>query len=98
MREVKSLAQGMKEAIANVKKANLDAKSELDGEIQRSLTNADKVRSFTRDLKDANGEVESFLGDTGSNFPQEGGSDTPSQNTSHRADANGVILNTEINK
>jgi hypothetical protein len=92
MREVKNLALGMREAIANIKKLSADAKSGLDSEVSRALVNADKVRSFTRELSDANQEVEQFLGDTGSNFPPSDGS-TPPQSGAISADINGVTVN-----
>lgn len=93
MREVKDLASGMKEAIANVKKLTTDAKAGLNNEIGRALTNADKVRTFTRELKDANLEVESFLGDTGSNFTPEDGNTQQHDGNPQKPDINGVTLN-----
>lgn len=94
MREVKNLASGMREAIANIKKLSTDAKAGLDNEVSRALVNADKVRTFTSELRDANLEVEQFLGDTGSNFPPSDGS-TPPQSGAIKADVNGVIVNSE---
>lgn len=94
MREVKNLASGMKDAIAKIKQLNTDAQSGLQSEMNRAAVNAEKVKAFTKELSDANKEVEDFLGDTGSNFP------TSDQNTQAPighpvADRNGVILNTE---
>lgn len=93
MKEVRDLASGLKESIAAIKKSNLDARNSLDAEIARAQINAGKVNSFTKDLKEANLEVESFLGETNSNFPPSDVLPTPAQ-----ADANGVTLNTEAAK
>jgi len=95
MKEVRDLATGLKESIAAIKKASLDARSGLDAEIARSQINAEKVKSFTNDLKEANQEVESFLGESNSNFPSSEDSNTQ-QHAS--ADKNGVTLNTEASK
>lgn len=73
----------------------VDAKNELVEETKRAIDNASKVRSFTKDLKDANGEVEALLGDTGSNFPPEDGNTPPPDGLKH--DINGVRL-TEAKK
>jgi hypothetical protein len=89
MREVHDLAAGMKEMIAGVKRAAAEAKNSLSAEINRAHVNADKVKSMTDDLKSANLEVEDFLGESGSNFPPSGNSDTPHAH----ADSNGVTLN-----
>lgn len=93
MREVKNLASGMREAIANIKKLSTDAKSGLDAEVSRALVNADKVRTFTNELRDANLEVEQFLGDTGSNFPPSDGNTPPHDGP--KPDLNGVMVNSE---
>lgn len=69
MREVHDLASGMKDAINKIKQAAADAKSGLHAEIGRAQVNAGKVQAMTADLKAANLEVESFLGESGSNFP-----------------------------
>lgn len=95
MREIRDLAAGMKETIASLKKMNIAAKSELNSEVERANVNASKVKAFTKELKDANLEVESFLGETGSNFPTSEGSDTPqpSGTLELQADRNGVMIN-----
>lgn len=93
MREVKDLASGMKDAIANIKKLSTDAKSGLLSEIDRAKVNASKVTSFTQELSDANKEVEAFLGDTGSNFPTSEPSPTPAVKPKPHTDINGVTLN-----
>ena len=94
MREVHNLAAGMKEAIASIKKAAVDARSALDAEVGRAAGNVEKVRSVATDLKEANLEVESFLGETGSNFPSSG--DSPM--SAGHADINGVTVNPEAKK
>ena len=89
MREVHNLAAGMKQAIASLKKSATDARAQLDLEMTRATDNVGKVHSVVSDLKAANIEVETFLGDTGSNFPSSGGLVTPST----PADINGVTVN-----
>lgn len=97
MREVKSLAQGLKDTIASVRQMTIDAKNDLEAEAKRALGNAAKVVSFTKDLKDANAEVETFLGDTGSNFPPPTGNTQP-QDGHPKHDINNVTLNPEIKR
>ena len=84
------MATGMMEAIASLKKSHVDAKSVLMSEIARANSNAEKVRALAQGLKEANQQVEAFLGQSGSNFP-------PEEVVVHleplRADINGVILN-----
>lgn len=89
MREVRDLAAGMRELIAGLRKDNAAAKSELHAEVARAKSNSQKVRSFARDLKEANLEVESMLGETGSNFPPLEESDTQAPN-GQATDVNGV--------
>ncbi len=99
MREVHDLAAGMKDAIAGIRKLAVDAKNGLNTEIGRAQSNADKVRALTADLKSANLEVESFLGESGSNFPPSGGdSSTPPSTGAPHADVNGVTLNPGVQK
>lgn len=102
MQEVRDLANGMKDIIASLKRTNVAAKEGLMSEVTRSKVNAQKVKSFTKELSDANKEVEAFLGDTGSNFPSSEDLDTQPQDgrkaaaeptEQSRADANGVMLN-----
>src|SRR5271169_5290506 len=57
MREVHDLATGMKEILANLRKTAIDARSQLESEVTRAVTNADKVKSVAVDLRDANKEV-----------------------------------------
>lgn len=94
MREVHNLAAGMKEAIASLRKAAVDARAGLDLEVSRAAGNVEKVQSVTADLKAANIEVESFLGDTNSNFPSSG----DSTGSGGQADINGVTINPELKK
>jgi len=98
MREVHDLAAGMKDAIAGIKKLALDAKSGLNTEISRAQTNATKVNALTADLKAANLEVESFLGESGSNFPPSGEDLNTQPSAGVKADHNGVVLNPDTKK
>ena len=97
MKEVHDLASGMKEAITAIKKISLDARASLESEISRAHTNASKVKSLATDLKTANLEVESFLGETGSNFSSSEESITLPRPTP-KSDINGVTLNPEATK
>lgn len=93
MREVKELASTIKDAVAGLRKTNESVKSAFNAEVQRASVNADKLRSFTQELKDANAELEASLGDTGSNFPSS--EELNTQAPPAVADRNGVTLNTE---
>lgn len=97
MREVHDLASGMREAIASIRKNAVDAKNGLASEIVRANVNADKVKSLTDDLKEANKEVESFLGESGSNFPPSGDSNTQQQDGLNKGVQTGVKPETDIN-
>lgn len=94
MQEVRDLATGMKEAVESLRKINADAKASLQTEIARGNVNAEKVLSLANSLKDANKEVESFLGATNSNFEPE----VKTEIVKLRADLNGVTLNPEARK
>jgi hypothetical protein len=96
MREVKDLAAGMKDLLAGLRKANVDAKGALMSEVTRAQGNAKKVQSVAADLREANKEVEEFLGETGSNFPPSEDSKTPQQDGHNKADINGVTVNREV--
>lgn len=104
MREVSKMAADMRGMVANLKKLNTDAQSGLAAEVSRANVNAEKIKAFTQELKDANLEVESFLGETGSNFSTSeksdtsGISDTQQQGTVVPPDKNGVTLNSETSK
>jgi len=89
MREIRNMAAGMKDAVAALKKDAASATGEFQSELTRAKTNTEKFKSFTTDLKEANQEVEAFLGETGSNFPTSEASPTPDAH----ADRNGVTLN-----
>ena len=93
MREVHDLAAGMKDAIAGIKKLAVDAKNGLNMEINRAQANASKVTALTADLKEANLEVEGFLGETGSNFPPSGTGSPIPPSSGGKADINGVTKN-----
>lgn len=69
MQEVKDLAAGMRELMADLRKVNVDAKDKLTSEVKRAHVNAEKAMSLATELSDANKEVEDFLGESGSNFP-----------------------------
>jgi hypothetical protein len=93
MREVRDLAAGMKQAIAGLKQSAVDAKNNLNAEIAHAQVNAEKVNALTADLKAANLGVDSFLGETGSNFPPSGTVLSTPPSAVGKADANGVTLN-----
>jgi membrane protein involved in colicin uptake len=94
MREIKELAVGLKESLAALKSASAGAKASLLSEMNRAKVNAEKVQSLAVELKEANAEVEDFLGETGSNFPSSGDSSTPPP----KPDINGVTINQEPGK
>ena len=97
MKEVHDLATGMKELIASIKRDSANAKGALVTEAMRAKDNAAKVHSIAADLKEANKEVEEFLGETGSNFPPAGETlNTPA--VKPKTDINGVTLNPEATK
>jgi len=98
MKEVHDLASGMREAVADLKRSSADAKSALSAEIARGKVNASKVKSMATDLKAANLEVESFLGETPSNFSTSETSPTPVHPDKPKTDINGVTLNPEATK
>lgn len=91
MREVRDLASTMRNTISAMKKAVTDAQAELATETDRAMTNAEKVRSVAGELREANKEVENYLGETGSNFPPSEGLNTQPPAT----DRNGVTVNQE---
>lgn len=90
MREIKNMAQNMKDKLAALK-AQYNS-NELNAEIDRANTNSEKIKAFTQELKDANAEIESFLGETGSNFSPSEESATRKQ---YGPDHNGVTINQE---
>lgn len=70
MKEVKALGSSLRSMMDGIKKAASEAQSSFEVEAQRALVNSDKVKSAAADLKSANLEIESFLGEeTQSNFP-----------------------------
>lgn len=99
MREVKELASTIKDAVAGLRKTNESVKSAFHAEVARAVGNADKVRAFTAELKDANIELEASLGETGSNFPtSEDSGSQEGANTLKVTNANGVTINPEAQK
>ena len=94
MREIKELAVGLKESLASLKSASAGAKASLVSEMDRAKVNAQKIQSLATELKEANTEVEDFLGESGSNFPSSEVSSTPAT----KPDANGVTVNPEAQK
>jgi hypothetical protein len=94
MREIKELAVGLKESLAALKSVSAGAKASLVSEMERAKVNAQKVQSLALELKDANTEVEDFLGESGSNFPSSEASSTPAP----KLDTNGVAINPEAGK
>lgn len=69
MKEVKALGSSLRFMMDSIKKSASEAQSSFELEAQRALVNSDKVKSAASDLKSANQEIESFLGETQSNFP-----------------------------
>lgn len=69
MREVKALGSSLRDMMDKVKKSAADAQANFQTEAERALSNSDKVKSAAADLKAANLEIESFLGEADSNFP-----------------------------
>lgn len=69
MQEVKALGASLRDMMGQIKSAAADAQSAFQTEAQRALVNSGKVKSAAADLKSANLEIESFLGEAGSNFP-----------------------------
>lgn len=88
MREISSLAQTMREAIASLKASAAAATQDFKSEVSNSNTNISKIKSLTKDLKDANKDVEQMLGESGSNFTPVG-----SESTLGKPDINGVQVN-----
>lgn len=93
MREIKELSVGLRESLAALKSASAGAKASLVSEMERAKVNAQKVQSLAVELKEANKEVEEFLGETGSNFSSSEDSSTPAPPSQPRADMNGVTMN-----
>jgi hypothetical protein len=87
MRELNDMVTGMKQVINNLRSSAVTAKNAFQSEVTRAQVNTEKVQSFTTELKDANKEIEDFLGATGSNFPTSEATITP------HADINGVTVN-----
>src|SRR6266403_4494523 len=101
MQEVRDLAAGMRGLMADLRRLNVDVKNELTSEVSRAHVNAQKARSLATELRDANKEVEEFLGESGSNFPPSEASDTlpvagPKEGPHYpRTLSNGVTVNEE---
>lgn len=76
MREVRSVAEVMRDKIARLKAQTTTALGAFNDEVQRADENLKKVDALTSELKDANRDVEQMLRESGSNFPT---SDLPAQ-------------------
>lgn len=91
MREVKNLADTLRGTIAQLRTGHAAALTEFGNEVRNSNGNLAKVRAMTKELAAANRDVESMLGDAGSNFQEEdnikGTTSTP------KSDVNGVTVN-----
>ena len=102
MQEVRDLATSMKEAMDFIRKFSTDSRTAFAAEVDRAKANVSKIQSMTQQLKDANSEVEAFLGTAGTNFPPaeptyqkyEGFAELTLQKT----DINGVTINPEHTK
>lgn len=88
MQEIKNLAGTLTEAFALLKKIHVDAHSSLNAELTRAHDNASKVKSIVADLREANKQVEAFLGEANTNFPPV---EEPSE-FHQKTDINGVTL------
>lgn len=102
MREVKNIAQLVRERMAALK---VEAKKATDGfhaETQRTVGNIGKINSLTKELKDSNKEVEDVLSGAGSNFPpqdeQSLGLLGSSSSDQASVDRNGVSVNPDAKK
>lgn len=93
MREVRNVASTMREAIAALKQRAGLAVANFESEVNNAHSNLDNVDSVTHELKEANKEVESMLGESGSNFTPVG-----PDGTSRPVDENGVWVNPEHKK
>lgn len=91
MREVKELAVGMREVLASLRKDSVVARGQFLSEVSRAKVNAAKVKSLAVELSEANKEVETFLGESGSNFPHTEASEA-SPTPLPKADINGVTI------
>jgi hypothetical protein len=89
MQEIKNLASTLTEAFSLLKKIHSDANGNLNAELTRAHENATKVKSLIQGLKEANEEVESFLGTTNTNYPPV---EVPAEEFKQKTDINGVTL------
>lgn len=75
MKEVRALGSSIRSMMDNIKRSAVEAQASFETEAQRALVNSDKVKSVAADLKSANLEIETFLGEeTQTNFPPSEGS------------------------
>lgn len=92
MQEIKSLASTMSEAFTLLKKIHADANTTLNAELARAHDNATKVKSLIAGLKEANQQVEAFLGETNTNFPPAEEPVKAEPEFKQKTDINGVTL------
>ena len=70
MREIKGLAQAVRENIAQLRANAAAAAKNFTTEVKNTNDNIGKLNSVTAEMQVANKEVEGILADVGSNFPE----------------------------
>lgn len=101
MREVRNVAQVIRETVKTLRAQAAVGAQAFQDEVAKTKVNMEKLGSLTKELKAANLEVETALGESGSNFPLEVETTSSMQETSSKAgnpmpiDQNGVRPNAE---
>lgn len=92
MREVKNLADTLRGTIAQLRAGHAAALHEFGNEVKNSNNNLAKVKAMTKELAVANRDVESLLGDAGSNFEVDE-EEVKGTTSMPKSDVNGVTVN-----
>ena len=92
MREVRNVAEVMRETMRQLKADSVAAVGEFQKEVSVSQEQMGKVRALTSELKEANQEVSAMLGESGSNFSTKVPASENSGVTT-KPDINGVTVN-----
>jgi predicted nucleic acid-binding Zn-ribbon protein len=95
MREVRGLAETIRERVKALKAEAANATNEFNSEHDATIASIGKVKSITSELRAARQEVDAQLGDVGSNFPTQEGqtSAKPEKPLSFgKPDVNGVFV------
>lgn len=96
MREVLNLAGSLRDTLTSLRAEAERAKNEFHGEHKATQVAIGKVKSLTKDLKQARQQVEGVLGEAGSNFQEVVEPETGNQEPACSVfDSNGVCLNRE---